>query len=118
MKAERRPRSWFFQVRGQFHRHLKCREIHAPASSRWRDPDAQLLKGAAWAAVKDSVLTDLGLLEDPAELLAENAERLDRAYRVVRAGLAANTSVTIDDDGKIHVASVKAIEEPPSLIRG
>lgn len=35
---------------------------------------------------------------------------------MVRAGLAANTSVTIDDDGKIHVASVKAIEEPPSLI--
>ncbi|MFG1709769.1 hypothetical protein ACFLIM_41995 [Nonomuraea sp. M3C6] len=59
------------------------------------------------------MLTDLGLPEDLTELLAE---RLDRAYRVVRAGLAANTAVTIDDDGKIHVASVKAIEEPPSLI--
>jgi hypothetical protein len=33
-----------------------------------------------------------------------------------RAGLAANTSVTIDDDGKIHIASVKATDEPPSLI--
>ncbi|MEV1005499.1 Tn3 family transposase [Nonomuraea sp. NPDC050202] len=108
--------AYVFCVLEQFHRHLKRREIHAPASSRWRDPDAQLLKGAAWTAVKDSVLTDLGLPEDPAELLAEHAERLDRAYRVVRAGLAANTSVTIDDDGKIHVASVKAIEEPPSLI--
>ncbi|MEV0196791.1 hypothetical protein [Nonomuraea sp. NPDC050691] len=34
----------------------------------------------------------------------------------MRAGLAANTSVSIDDEGKIHVASVKAIDEPPSLI--
>ncbi|MER5322936.1 Tn3 family transposase [Streptosporangium roseum] len=108
--------AYVFCVLEQLHRHLKRREIHAPASSRWRDPDAQLLKGAAWAAVKDSVLTDLGLPEDPAGLLAELAERLDRAYRVVRAGLATNTSVTIDDDGKIHVASVKAIDEPPSLI--
>jgi hypothetical protein len=40
---------------------ISSAEIHAPASSRWRDPDARLLKGAACAAVKDSVLTDLGL---------------------------------------------------------
>ena len=30
--------------------------------------------------------------------------------------LDANTAVTVDDAGKIHVASVKAIAEPPSLI--
>jgi hypothetical protein len=37
--------AYVFCVLEQFHRHLKRREIHAPASSRWREPDAQLLKG-------------------------------------------------------------------------
>jgi TnpA family transposase len=108
--------AYVFCVLEQFHRRLKRREIHAPASSRWRDPNSQLLEGAKWEAVKDSVLTDLGLPHDPGEHLAELEEVLDRSYRVVRAGLAANTSVSIDEAGKIHVASVKAIEEPPSLV--
>ncbi|MGZ4665728.1 MAG: hypothetical protein ACXV5Q_12000 [Frankiaceae bacterium] len=30
--------------------------------------------------------------------------------------LAANTAVTVDEQGKVHVAGVKANEEPPSLV--
>lgn len=108
--------AYVFCVLEQFHRRLKRREIYAPGSSRWRDPNAQLLEGERWEAVKDSVLTDLGLPDDPADHLSELEDVLDQTYRVVRAGLAANDSVTIDDAGKIHVASVKAIEEPPSLV--
>jgi TnpA family transposase len=108
--------AYVFCVLEQFHRRLKRREIFAPGSSRWRDPNAQLLEGTKWEAVKHSVLTDLGLPEDPASLLSELGDLLDQTYWVVRAGLAANTAVSIDDAGKIHVASVKAIEEPASLI--
>jgi hypothetical protein len=36
----------------QFYRHLKRREIHADASTRWRNPQAQLLDGPAWEAVR------------------------------------------------------------------
>ena len=100
----------------QFHRHLKRRDIYAAGSSRWRDPNAQLLEGTGWAAVKDSVLTDLGLPEDPDELLARHAVTLHETYTTVSRRLAVNTAVTVDEQGRVHVASVKAIEEPPSLV--
>jgi len=44
--------AYVFCVLEQFHRHLKRREIYAPGSSRWRDPNAQLLGGAEWEAVR------------------------------------------------------------------
>src|SRR5664279_2119907 len=108
--------AYVFCVLVQFHRHLKCREIYAPGSSRWRDPAAQLLDGPEWDPVKNSVLTDLGLPEDPDALLARHVVTLDAIYRAVAGRLPANTAVRIDTAGKVHVASVKAIEEPPSLI--
>jgi len=108
--------AYVFCVLEQFHRHLKRREIYAPGSSRWRDPNAQLLGGAEWEAVRTSVLTDLGLPADPEELLARHTATLDATYRAVLARLPANTAVSVDDAGKVHVAGVKAIEEPASLV--
>jgi TnpA family transposase len=108
--------AYVFCVLEEFHRRLKRREIYAPASGRWRDPNAALLDGPAWEAVRESVLTDLGLPEDPEELLASHTQRLDQTYRGVGARLEANTAVSIDTDGRVHVASIKAIEEPASLL--
>jgi len=39
--------AYVFCVLTQFHRYLKRGEIYAAASSRWRDPRAQLLDGEA-----------------------------------------------------------------------
>ena len=64
----------------------------------------------------DDVLTTLGLPEDPGALLAEHTRTLDAAYRDVGGRLEANNDVDIDEDGKIHLTGVKAIEEPPSLV--
>jgi TnpA family transposase len=100
----------------QFCRHLKNREIYAEASIRYRNPQARLLDGATWAAVKTDVLTTLGLPEEPDALLADHAATLDEALRYVSARLADNTDVRVHDAGKIHVTSDKAITEPPSLI--
>lgn len=93
----------------QFHRHLKRREIYAQVSTRWRNPQAQLLDGPDWEAVKDDVLTSLGLPEDPDVLLAGHVTTLDEAYIYVGGRLAANTDVRVDETGKIHVTSDKAI---------
>jgi len=49
-------------------------------------------------------------------LLAEHSRTLDAAYREVGGRLAVNTEVTVDDDGKIHLTGLKAVEEPPSLV--
>lgn len=108
--------AYVFCVLEEFHRRLRRREIYAPASSRWRDPNAALLDGPAWEAVRGSVLTDLELPEDPGELLATHTDRLDRTYREVADRLDENTAARVDADGRVHVTGVKAIEEPDSLI--
>ena len=70
--------AYTFCVLEQFYRHLKRREIYADASTRWRNPQAELLDGPAWEAVKEEVLTTLGLPEDPGALLARtSAARCD-----------------------------------------
>jgi hypothetical protein len=108
--------AYVFCVLEEFHRRLRRREIYAPASGRWRDPNAALLDGPAWEAVRASVLTDLGLSEDPDQLLAAHNQRVDQTYRAVDERLAVNTAVSIDAESRVHVASVKAIEEPASLV--
>jgi hypothetical protein len=113
--------AYVFCVLEEFHRRLRRREIYAPASGRWRDPNAALLAGPAWEAVRESVLTDLGLPEDPEELLAAHSQRLDQTYRGVGARLEANTAVSIDTDGQVHVASIRRSRSPPrcsSCIKG
>jgi len=62
------------------------------------------------------VLTSLALPENGDALLASHVTALDQALRYVAGRLAANTDVGVDEAGKIHVTSDKAIGEPPSLI--
>jgi len=108
--------AYTFCVLEQFYRHLKRRDIYADASTRWRNPQAQLLEGPAWEAVRGEVLTTLGLPDAPDALLAGHAQSLDDAYREVSGRLAANAEVRVDDAGRIHLTGVKAVEEPPSLV--
>jgi hypothetical protein len=104
--------AYTFCVLEQFWRHLKRREIYADASTRWRNPQAQLLDGERWQAIRGDVLTTLSLPDDPDALLAEHAKTLDAAYREAGGRLAVNPDVRLDDAGKIHLPGVKAIEEP------
>jgi hypothetical protein len=108
--------AYAFCVLEQFWRGLKRRDIYAEASTRWRNPQARLLEGTAWAAARGDVLTALGLPGEPGALLAGHARGLDAAYREAGGRLAVNADVRIDDDGKIHLTGVKAIEEPASLV--
>ena len=68
---------YVFCILEQFHQRLVHRDIFGPASSRWADPQAQLLSGTAWEAVKDQVLNALQLSEDPTDRLAQLATDLD-----------------------------------------
>ncbi len=49
--------AYAFCVLEQFWRGLKRRDIYADASTRWRNPQARLLEGQAWAAIRGDVLT-------------------------------------------------------------
>ena len=109
--------AYVFCVLTAFHRHLRRREIYAEASSRWRDPRAQLLAGEEWEHKKGPALTDLQLREDPDALMAEQARALDAALRDVAAQVsAAALDAQVDDQGRLHVPRLTAIPEPPSLV--
>ena len=60
----------------QFWRNLKRRDIWADASTQWRNPQARLLEGEAWAAARADVLTSLGLPGSPDALLAGHSRTL------------------------------------------
>ena len=94
--------AYIFCVLEQFCRHLKHRDIYADTSTRYRNPQARLLDGDQWEAVKDDVLTTLGLPEDPGALLASHVTALDEALRYVGGRLAANADVRVDDAGRIQ----------------
>ena len=108
--------AYIFCVLEQFCRHLKHREIYAGASARYRNPQARLLDGAEWEAVKDDALTTLGLPENPDALLASHVTDLDEALKYVAGGLAANADVRVDEAERIHLTSDKAVQDPPSLV--
>ncbi|GAA5065178.1 TnpA family transposase [Thermocatellispora tengchongensis] len=108
--------AYAFCVLERFWRGLKRREIHADASTKWRNPQAELLEGAQWEAIRPDALTALSLPTDPDALLAEHSATLDAALREVGGRLTANPDVRVDGAGKIHLTGVKAIEEPPSLV--
>ncbi|TGD89058.1 Tn3 family transposase [Mycobacterium sp. TJFP1] len=100
----------------QFHRHLKYRNIFAPHSTRWRDPRAQLLVGQAWDRSREAGMNALNLPGDPAPLLAEHAATMDTAYREVAARLDSDGPASVGEDGRLHLASLKAEPDPPSLV--
>ena len=109
--------AWVFCVLTAFHRHLRRRRgIYAEASTRWRDPRAQLLTGDKLARAKVTAMTDLQLGEDPGALLAEQSRALDDALRDVAAQVSAGTiDATVDDQGRLHLPKLSAIPDPPSL---
>jgi TnpA family transposase len=108
--------AYVFCVLEQFHRHLKRRDIFAPASARWADPRSKLLSGAAWEQAKPQALAALGLPESPEELLAEHARLLDATYRQVGGRMSVNDAVTVDESGRVHLRNLTALKDPPSLV--
>jgi hypothetical protein len=99
-----------------FHTGLKHRDIFAAVSDRWSDPRARLLTGPRWAEAKDAGLGALQLPEDPEELLAGHAADLDQAWRAVCGGIVLDGPVSIDVEGRLHVAKDDARDTAPSLV--
>ena len=109
--------SYVFCVLTHFHRHLKRREIYAPASTRWCDPKAQLLDAGAYQRVRDEALSSPGLPADPTALLEQHDLTLHLALTEVaeRAALG-DGEVSVDSDGRLHMRRLSALPDPPSLV--
>ncbi len=107
--------AYVFCVLEQFHQHLRNRDIHAAASSRWADPRAKLLTGQAWETARGPVLNALGLNDNPGERLTEASGGLDATWHHVASTLDDETDAIIDVDGRLHADKLDAIPEPQSL---
>ncbi|WP_248761245.1 Tn3 family transposase [Pseudarthrobacter sp. SSS035] len=108
--------AYVFCVLELFHAGLKRRDIFAMNSERFSDPRARLLSGPAWEAAKGAALGALLLPEEPDALLAEHAEALDAAWRETAGGMATNTDLSIDAEGRLHLGKDDALVERPSLL--
>ncbi len=106
--------AYVFCVLEQLHQGLRRRDIYAEASTRWTDPQARLLTGAAWDQARRPVLNALQLPVGPDALLAEHTRDLDHAWRHAAERVGSGTG-SINDDGRLHTAKLDAIPEPPSL---
>jgi len=99
----------------QFHRGLLHRDIHAVYSRKWSDPREKLLAGETWRVAKPQLLASLELPEDSAEHLADLSRTLDETYREVVDRLPDQVAVSFGEDGRLHLSSLKAEPDPPSL---
>ncbi|WP_245546992.1 Tn3 family transposase [Nocardia brevicatena] len=100
----------------QFHRHLKHRSIFAELSSKWRDPRAHLLSGVVWEQSREAGMNALGLPDNPHPVLAGHAAALDGAYRELVQRLGDDAPASVDAEGRLHVAALTAVPDPPSLV--
>jgi Tn3 transposase DDE domain len=112
-----RQNSYVFCVLTHFHRHLKRREIYAPASTRWCDPKAQFLDASAYRLARDEALAAVGLPTDPTALLEQHALTLHLALsEVAERAAVGDGEVSVDADGRLHVRRLNALPDPPSLV--
>ena len=98
---------------------LKRRDLFVPASRRWGDPYAKLLKGPAWEKARSRVCRTLGRSPTAAVELEGLGKQLDEAYRRAATNLPTNSAVTIERAGRRDVLTLTPLDrldEPASLV--
>jgi len=95
----------------QLRRALRRRDVYAAGADRWGDPRARLVSGPAWDAARGTVLTALGLDDEPAGHLAELTCALHAAYVQTVDGLPGNTMARIQD-GRLALDRLGPAPEP------
>ena len=90
-----------------------------PASDRWGDPRAKLLRGSGWRAKRPVVCRSLGHPVSPDAAVERLRTELDATYRRVTGNFAANSEVRLAcKNGKstLTLANLDKLDEPDSLI--
>ncbi|GAA4389571.1 Tn3 family transposase [Hymenobacter koreensis] len=99
----------------RLHHALRRRDVFVPASERYGDPRAELLRGAAWEAARDSVARALERSLDPAVELARLQQQLQAAYTEVGEHLDRNTALQlVQQDGQMTVLLSPVPAQPES----
>ncbi|WP_223654134.1 Tn3 family transposase [Hymenobacter psoromatis] len=119
-KAEVNVQAYTLCVLERLHQALRRREVFVPASERYADPRAELLRGVAWETARDAVARALDRSLDPAVELAHLQHQLRAAYTEVSENLAHNTALQlVQQEGTptVVLTPLPAQAEPASLAR-
>ena len=98
---------------------LRRRDIYVPASDRWGDPRAKLLRGSGWQARRPVICRSLGHPMAPDAAMEWLRVELDATYRRVADNLAANSEVRVEHkngQSTLTLANLDKLDEPGSLI--
>jgi hypothetical protein len=68
-----------------------------------------------WESARESGMNALNLPDNPAPMLAELADSVDLAYRELASRLGDEGPARVDEEGKLRVAALTAVPDPPSL---
>ncbi|MBG8556044.1 Tn3 family transposase [Hymenobacter guriensis] len=109
------PAAYTLCVLDRLHQALRRRDVFVPVSERYGDPRADLLRGEAWEAARESVARALDRSTDPAVELARLQQKLHAAYTDVQANLAQNTALQlVPGDPPALVLSPLAAQPDPA----
>jgi len=117
-KDEVNPAAYTLCVLDRLHRALRRREVFVATSERYGDPRAELLRGDAWEAARESVARALDRSLDPAVELARLQTQLRAAYTEVSENLPHNPALQVlEQDGQpcVRVSPLPAQEESERL---
>ena len=111
-------RAYTFCVLEQLVNGLRRRDLYVTPSVQWSNPQAKLLQGNEWAAVRAQVCRTLNLAPSFDRELAQLGQQLDTAYQRTALNLATNTAVRIEEENgrpELTISPLEKLEEPDSL---
>ncbi|WP_426493614.1 Tn3 family transposase [Hymenobacter sp. 102] len=118
-KGEVNPQAYTLCVLERLQHAVRRRDVFVPTSERHADPRAELLRGDAWEAARDSVARALDRSLDPAVELARLGQLLRTAYADVGENLAQHTTLqVVEQDGQpvVTLSALPAQEESEHLV--
>ena len=111
-------RAYTFCVLEQLVEGLRCRDLFVSPSVHWSNPQAKLLQGPDWDAVRPQICRTLNLAPTPEKELAQLRQQLSDAYQKTAQNLPTNPAVKLEhENGRdtLTISHLDKLEEPLSL---
>jgi TnpA family transposase len=111
-------RAYTFCVLEKLVEGLRRRDLFVSPSVQWSNPQAKLLQGNDWDAVRPQICRALNLAPSPEKELAQLGQQLNDAYQRTAQNLPTNAAVRIEQDNgreTLTISHLDKLEEPESL---
>lgn len=97
---------------------LRRRDVFVSPSVHWSNPQAKLLQGSDWEAIRTQVCRTLNLAPQPETELSLLGQQLHEAYQRTAQNIPTNTAVRVEQENgreTLTISHLDKLEEPDSL---